>query len=515
MPACASCGGPSAEGRYCSLCGAPLGAATPSTARTRKVVTALFTDVSGFTALGERLDPESLHEVIGRWFEGADRAIERHGGAVEKHMGDGVMAVFGVPVAHEDDVFRAARAALELGDALAELNDELKRRWGVELNARTGLNTGEAVVGDDPTGGWSTFGDAVNVAQRLEAAAEPGQVLVGEQTARLLRGAARLDRATPLMLKGKAAPVTAWRLVAVAPETTELPRSAAMPFVGRTAELRQLRKAFDEVVARRSPRFVTVLGPAGIGKSRLARAFLDDVSTEARPAVGRCLPYGDAITYWPLAEIVRGLAGAADEAAVTSLVKGGARTTEEASLIASRVGRALGLEPGGVPVEEIQWAARRLLEAVAGGEPLVVVVEDIHWAAPTLLDLLEHLAAFAAAAPLLIICLARPELVEGRPGWASVGGEHGSLLRLEPFSATESSELLGQLERDLGLTPGDHAELLSAAEGNPFFLHQLVAMRSEGETGPQGIPPTIQAVLTARIDRLDSGSACGAGGRLD
>ena len=317
---------------------------------------------------------------------------------------------------------------------------------------RTGLNTGDAVVGDDPTGGWSTFGDAVNVAQQLEAAAGPGQVLVGEQAARLLRGAARLEPATPLAVKGKAAPVSAWRLVAVAAETAELPRSAAMPFVGRTAELRLLRKTFDEVVAGRTPKFVTVLGPAGIGKSRLARAFLDDVSTDARSAVGRCLPYGEAITYWPLAEIVGGLAGAADEAASASLVNGGG-SDGGGEPDREPGGSPLGFEPGAVPAEEIQWAARRLLEAVARSEPLVVVVEDIHWAAPTLLDLLEHLATFATAAPLLIICLARPELLEGRPGWASVGGERGSLLRLEPLSATESGELLKQLDRDLGLTP--------------------------------------------------------------
>jgi class 3 adenylate cyclase len=505
MPACASCGGPSAEGRFCSLCGAPLGARPPSAARARKVVTALFSDVSGFTALGERLDPESLHEVIGSWLEGADRAIERHGGAVEKHLGDGVMAVFGVPVTHEDDVLRAARAALEIGEALTELNHKLRQRWGVELNVRTGLNTGEVVVGDDPTGRWSTLGDAVNVAQRLEAAAEPGQVLVGTQTAQLLRGAAALDRVAPLALKGKAEPVAAWRLVAVAPETAELPRSTAMPFVGRTDELGRLRQAFAEVVAGRSPRFVTVLGPAGIGKSRLARAFLDDVAAEARAAVGRCLPYGESITYWPLAEVARELAGAADEAALTGLIEGRAAAPEEARLIAGRVARAVGSEPGSVPVEEIQWATRRLLEAVAQGEPLVVVVEDVHWAAPTLLDLLEHLGTFATAAPLLIVCLARPELLEARPGWASVGGERASLVRLGPFSGAESSELLEELGRDLGVEPEGQADLLAAAEGNPFFLHQLVAMRSEGGDGALGIPPTIQAVLTARIDRLDPG----------
>jgi class 3 adenylate cyclase len=501
MSACASCGGPSEAGRYCSRCGAPLEAGTPSGARTRKVITALFTDVSGFTALGERLDPESLREVVERWFECADRAIERHGGAVERHIGDGVMAIFGAPVAHEDDVLRAARAALEISETLAELNQRLKLRHGVELSVSTGLDTGDAVVGDDPAGRSSTLGDAVNVAQRLEAAAEPGEVLVGEQTAQLLRGAATLDHSAPVGLERKTAPAAPWRLVAVAPETAELPRSAAMPFVGRADELGRLREAFDEVLARRTPRLVTVLGPAGIGKSRLARAFLDDVSSEARAAVGRCLPYGEAITYWPLAEIVRGLAGGTDEAAITSLVDGGA-----ASLIANRVARAVGPERGGVPVEEIQWGARRLLEAVARAEPLVVVVEDIHWAAPTLLDLLEHVVTLASDAPLLVVCLARPDVLEERAGWASVGGERASLLRLDPFSTAESSELLQQLGRDLDLTPDDQAALLTAAEGNPFFLHQLVAMRSEGGEGPPGVPPTIQAVLTARIDRLDPGA---------
>ena len=506
MPACASCGGPSAEGRYCSRCGAPLGVGVPSGARARKVVTALFTDISGFTALGERLDPESLREVVERWFECADRAIERHGGAVETHIGDGVLAIFGVPVAHEDDVLRAARAALEIDEKLTELNQRLKQRHGVELRVSTGLDTGEVVVGDDPTGRSSTLGDAVNVAQQLEAAAEPGEVLVGEQTAQLLRGAATLEHAAPPGRQLEGVPIAARRLVVVAPETAVLPRSAAMPFVGRADELGRLREAFDQVRARRTPRLLTVLGPAGIGKSRLVRAFLDDVSAASRAAVGRCLPYGEAITYWPLAEIVRGLAGGTDEAAISSVVDGGATGARPASLIANRVARAVGPDRGGVPAEEIQWGARRLLEAAAFAEPLVVVIEDIHWAAPTLLDLLEHVASFATDAPLLVVCLARPDLLEERPDWASVGGERASLLRLDPFSKAESNQLLEELGRDLDLTPDDQAALLRTAEGNPFFLHQLVAMRSEGGEGPPGIPPTIHAVLTARIDRLDPGA---------
>ena len=216
MSACASCGGPSEEGaRYCSRCGAPLAGADPTAAVARKVVTVLFSDVRGFTALGERLDPESLHQVMRRWFDGADEAIRRHGGTVEKHIGDAVMAVFGVPVAHEDDALRAARAALDMREGLDGLNHELGRRWDVRLTVRTGINTGEVVVADDPQGQPSILGDAVNVAQRLEAAAEPGQVLVGEPTARLVRGAARLDRVVELAVKGKAVPVRARRLVAV------------------------------------------------------------------------------------------------------------------------------------------------------------------------------------------------------------------------------------------------------------------------------------------------------------
>jgi class 3 adenylate cyclase/tetratricopeptide (TPR) repeat protein len=508
MSACPNCGGPVAQGRrFCSRCGAPLAgdswATDPAPARARKVVTVLFSDVSGFTVLGERLDPESLHQVIGRWFEGTDQVIERHGGTVEKHMGDAVMAVFGVPVVHEDDALRAGRAALEMQQKLADLNEELARRWDVQLSVRTGLNTGEVVVGDDAGGELSILGDAVNVAQRLESAAEPGQVLIGAATARLVRGAARLERVSPLTLKGKAAPVAAWRLDAVASETADLDTHAGASFVGRAAELGQLREALDEALARAAPRLVTVLGPAGIGKSRLVRAFLDDVRGEATAVVGRCLPYGEAITYWPVAEIVRQLAGGEDEAALASLVEGGGLDAKESRLVRSRVARAVGSAPGGVSVEETQWAIRRLLESAARDRPLVVAFEDIHWAAPTLLDLIEHLATFATEAPLVLVSLARPELFEKRPAWRSVGGSLASVLQLEPLSLGDSVELLDILADGAELTADERSRLLAAAEGNPLFLEQTVAMRAEmaGEAEPV-IAPTIQAVVTARIDRL-------------
>jgi class 3 adenylate cyclase/tetratricopeptide (TPR) repeat protein len=508
MSACPKCGGPVTEGRrFCSRCGAPLAGGDPATApvpaRARKVVTVLFSDVSGFTELGERLDPESLHQVIGRWFECADQVIERHGGTIEKHMGDAVMAVFGVPVVHEDDALRAGRAALEMQQKLADLNQELARRWGIQLSVRTGLNTGEVVVGDDAGGESSVLGDAVNVAQRLESAAAPGEVLIGAQTARLVRGAAQLERVAPLRLKGKAAPVTAWRLEGVASETAELRTRVTAAFVGRAAELRQLRDAFDDARARSAPRLVTVLGPAGIGKSRLVRAFLDEVRGEATAVVGRCLPYGEAITYWPVAEIVRQLAAGGDEAALASFLEESDMDAPESRLVASGVARAVGFARGGVPVEETEWAIRRLLEAGAGRRPLVVAFEDIHWGAPTLLDLIEDLATFATDAPLLLVCLARPELFDERPAWKSVGGESASVVQLAPLSLGDSAELLDGLADGPELTVDERTRLLAAAEGNPLFLEQMVAMRAELGDGSQPVvAPTIQAVLTARIDGL-------------
>jgi class 3 adenylate cyclase len=503
MPACASCGRATPDdAKFCAGCGAPVARDAPVPAVTRKVVTVLFSDVCGFTALGEQLDPESLQQLVGRWFHEAQKVIARHGGTVEKYMGDCVMAVFGVPLVHEDDALRAARAALEMHETLVDLNEELAQRWGVRLLVRTGLNTGEAVIGEAPDGERSTVGDAVNVAQRLEASAPPGQVLIGEEAARLVSPAARLDPVEPLALKGKADPVPAWRLVSVSSELAGPPARAETPFVGRGDELRRLRRAFEEAVSERTPRLVTILGPPGIGKSSLARALLSEVEGDATTAVGRCLPYGEGITYWPVAEIVRELAGTGAATAVAALAAEGA-AEEEAELIASRLARIAGFEPGAVPGEEARWAVRKLLESIASRRPLVVVIEDIHWAEPTFLDLLEYLAARLAEVPVLLVCLARLELLDERPSWSALGGEHATVLPLEPLSAGEADELLGRLLHGVDLTADERAGLLGAAEGNPFFLQQMAAMRAEeGDEAVAAVPPTIQAVLTARIDRL-------------
>jgi gamma-glutamyltranspeptidase len=504
VAACATCGEENAQGaRFCSTCGSPLprGDGVPAA---RKTVTVLFCDVSGFTALGEQLDPESLHELLRQWFVEAGQVIARHGGTVEKFIGDAVMAVFGVPVLHEDDALRGARTALELRDTLADLNDALERRWGVRLDIHTGLNTGEASVGTAVDGTTSIMGDAVNVAQRLQSSASRGEVLVGEETAQLIRRAAHLEPLDPLAVKGRAARVPGWRLVSVERTGAGATTAPETPFVGRGLELRLLRDAMGRVSAERRPQLVTVLGPAGIGKSRLTGALLDELQERATAVVGRCLPYGEGITYWPVAEIVRQLSGAASEAALASLIGGGA-ATEESRRVASFVARATGISAGAVSAEETQWSVRRLLEGVAQREPLIVVVEDIHWAEPALLDLLEHLAGRSADVPLLILCLARAELLDDRPEWGNQAAERATQLRLTELSSGESEELLDVLAHGGLLAAAERTKLLAAAEGNPFFLQQMVAFREELGDDAATLPPTVQAVLTARIDRLPRG----------
>jgi class 3 adenylate cyclase/tetratricopeptide (TPR) repeat protein len=491
MPACSACGATNAaDARFCSACGVRL-AADPA-ALTRKTVTTLHSDLAGFTTLSERLDPESLHSVMGRYFTAMHEAIERHGGQVEKYIGDAIMAIFGHPHLHEDDALRAARCAMDMRDALTQLNRELEAGWGVTLHARYGLATGEvafARVGSQP---FFALGDAVNLAQRLEAAAPANEVLINRETARMLGPSARLQRLDPLDLKGKAEPVPAWRLVALLPvgEATQLAPAPRM--VGRDGELEALHAALADVKAARHCRLVTVLGAAGVGKSCLVRSFLSEAEASATTLFGRCLSYGEGITFWPLAAIVEQLAGRADETAIASFLG----NDEDDRWVAARVARAVGFAPGAAPIEEIQLAVRRLFEFAARRRPVVVVVEDIQWAEPTMLAVLEHIAAYAQDVPLLLLCLARTELLKRRPAWPV---EH--TVRLGPLSEPASERLLEQLDPVMAVDADERGRLLAAAEGNPFFLEQLVAMRQE--TGSiAAIPPTIQAILAARADAL-------------
>ncbi|MHB8643494.1 MAG: ATP-binding protein [Gaiellaceae bacterium] len=434
----------------------------------RKTVTVLFADVTGSTALGERLDPEALRSVMTRYFESARAILERHGGTVEKFIGDAVMAVFGVPVAHEDDALRAARAAVELRDA----------DLGVAL--RIGVNTGEVVAADGET---LVTGDAVNVAARLEQAAAPGEILLGDATYRFARNAIRVHAHDAIDAKGKSEPVSVWTLVEVLDDAPAFTRRFDAPFVGREGELAQLRAAFDRAVSGRRSELVTLFGAAGIGKSRLARELVQDIGENARVVVGRCLAYGEGITYWPLAEIVRATAGSDREA--IHAVAGD-------DVVADRIAAVIGFGGEAGTKEETQWAARRYLEALAADKPLVVVLDDLHWAEPTFLDLVEYVADFAAA-PILLLGTARPDLLESRPAWTSPR-PNATVLVLEPLAPADCAALLE------GIDDETRTRILATAEGNPLFVEQLVAMRAEG--GGDFVPPTITALLAARIDSL-------------
>ena len=402
MLTCPSCGRENpADARFCNACGAELAAAGPESREYRKVVTILFCDVVGSTALGESTDPEALRALLGRYFDQMKAIVERHGGTVEKFIGDAVMAVFGVPQLHEDDALRAVRAAVEMRDALPELG----------VQARIGVNTGEVVVGTSES---LATGDAVNVAARLEQSAGAGEVLLGPETARLVRDAVETED-LQLELKGKSEPLTAHRLVALHEQAPAFARRLDAPLVGRERELRRLREAFAQAVDDRSCQLFTILGVAGVGKSRLTAELLGSVG-EASVVRGRCLPYGEGITYWPVVEIAKQLPPAAELGLEPEAV--------------ATIERLLGEDESVGTGDEIPWAVRKLLEAAAQSTALVAVFDDIHWGEPTFLDLLEHVADLSREAPILLLCIARPELLDKRQGWGG-GKLNATTLLLE------------------------------------------------------------------------------------
>ena len=460
-----------------------------SAAAARKTVSVLFCDLANSTALGERLDPEPLRELMGRWYEEMQVALERHGGTVEKFIGDAVMAVFGLPQAHEDDALRAIRAALEMQGAVGRLNASLADRDFPELRIRIGINTGEVVTGD----GAATLatGDAVNTAKRLEEAAGAGDILIGAVTERLVRHATRLDSVTPVEAKGKRAPVEAWRVLGVIAGAESFARRWDTPLVGRSRELDILREGLTAGADRRECRLVTVIGAAGVGKTRLVSELVAEVGSYATVATGRCLPYGDGITFWPLTELIQRLGG---ETAVAKALA----DDPDAALVIERL-RVLGGH-GTAPPEELFWAVRRLFELLARDRPLLVVLEDVHWAEPMLLDLVEHVSRWSREAPILLLCVARPELLEERPQWEGVH------VRLEPLSQGEATQLLDALDAGGILSPELRSRVTEVAQGNPLYAEQLVAMLADEARAAVELvtlPPTIQALLTARLDRLD------------
>jgi class 3 adenylate cyclase/tetratricopeptide (TPR) repeat protein len=517
---CPSCGEANPErAKFCLNCGAVLAAPAVATGETRRVVTIVFADMAGSTAIGERLDPEALRRVQARYFDAMAAVIERHGGTVEKYIGDAVMAVFGIPRLHEDDPVRAVRAASEMQTALDDLNERLRADHDVEVRIRIGVNTGEVVAGDPSAGQRLVTGDTVNVAARLEQAAGAGEVLLGEPTYRLVKDAVEVEEVAPLDLKGKTDPVPAYRLTSVAAEGAGHARNLDSPMVGRDEELDLLRRALQRVTTERTSHLFTLLGPAGVGKSRLVGEFLRGLDTSTTVLAGRCLSYGEGVTYFALLEIVRQAAAIHEDAepadaltALTDLL----RDADDGERIARLTGGVFGWADATTP-EDTSWAVRRLFEYLARERPLVVLIDDIHWAEPLLLDTIAYLADWTRDAEVLLVCVARPELLELRPGWAG-GAVNATTILLEPLPGDQAAELLANLLGDADLPAAARDRILAAAEGNPLFVEEMVGMliddgllrfedgawRPVDDLADLTVPPTIALLLAARLDRLDA-----------
>ncbi|MGZ5345084.1 MAG: ATP-binding protein, partial [Actinomycetota bacterium] len=517
MLTCANCGRESPMTfAFCPSCAAPLAPETP-VRETRKTVTVVFCDVTGSTELGERLDPESLRDVQTRYFDAMRDAIERHGGTVEKYIGDAVMAVFGIPQLHEDDALRATRAAVDMREGLTVLNREFERDRGVTIAVRIGVNTGEVVAGDPTSGQALVTGDAVNVAPRLEEHAAPGEILLGEATHRLVREAVDAEQVEPVVLKGKVREVPAWRLLGMHDVASSMHRHSGSPMVGRERQLAQLRQAYEAAIEDGGCQLFTLLGSAGVGKSRLVEELISGLGDRATVLMGRCLPYGEGITYYPVLEAIKQAAGLADfdlpdvvEARVCAILEG----DEHQATVCRHVSQLMGVAEA-TAGEETFWAIRRFFEASARERPLVLIFDDVHWGEPTFLDLVEHIADWSRGSPILLLCMARSDLLEVRPAWAG-GKSNAATVSLEPLTEEHAWALVTNL---LGVTdlPTELAEaIVEKSEGNPLFVEETLAMliddglvvregdrsRLTGDLSAVMVPPSIQALLAARLDRL-------------
>ncbi len=455
----------------------------------RKLATVVFIDLVDSTTLLADADPEVMRRRVTRFFDQVAHCIVTHGGTVEKFAGDAVMAAFGVPLAHEDDAERAVRAGFATLDRVRELG----------LEARVGIESGE-VVADESDSTFAT-GEAVNLAARLQAKAEPNEIIVGPAAARLLRGRVELEPLHPLTLRGWREPVLAHRVTCVADLGAPVSGLSA-PLVGREPELELLENTYERTVRSRRASLVTIYGDPGVGKSRLAREFVAGLEG-ATVLVGRSLPYGEGVTYWPLAEMVKASSGISDDDPLDDAQRK-LRDYCEDDAVADLLGLAVGVleaVEGERSQQEIAWAARAWAEQLAEAQPLVLLFEDVHWGEEPLLELIEHLAASVREAPLLLLCLARPELLDVRPNWGG-GRVRATTLELEPLGDAESAELVEHLTSELDL-PLDIGTVLAKTEGNPLFVEETVRMLAEGSRGGrERIPDTLQALIAARIDRL-------------
>jgi class 3 adenylate cyclase/tetratricopeptide (TPR) repeat protein len=460
----------------------------------RKLATVLFADLVASTEFVAGQDPEVTRRRVTTFFDGVRRCIETHGGTVEKFAGDAVMAAFGIPLSHEDDAERAVRAALGIRDLVKDLG----------LQARVGIEAGEVVV--DETDSTFATGEAVNVAARLQQAAAAGEILVGDSAYRLTQGSIEVEDAGPLELRGFRKPIAAYRALAALDGQPALPKISA-PFFGRESELDLLENTLTRTIRDRRPHVFTVYGEPGVGKSRLIREFLAGVEG-ATILSGRALPYGEGVTDWPLAEMVKSAAGITDddpmETAKQKLIECcGDEAIAELLGLASGVMEAVEGERG---QPEIAWAAREFADELADVQPLIMVFEDIHWAEEPLLELIDHLAQWVRERALLILCLARPELLDVRPGWGG-GRVRSTAIELEPLGRNDSEALAKALLKEHHLSEHVRTRLLDKTEGNPLFVEETVRMLlEEGAEGEDRIPDSLQAMIAARIDRLPAGA---------
>ncbi len=523
--ACPECGAPVIEGaKFCANCGIPLGgpagelvrppaeAAPVLAAESRKVITALFVDLVDSTRLTEGLDPEEARAVVGKFYKVVEHAVERFEGTVANYLGDGVLAVFGLPLTHEDDPERAVRAGLAIRDAIPTLNEHLTDTHGVQLGTRIGINTGEVVAASGSTFDRDFLvSDAVTTAARLQQTVSSGAVVVGERTYRLTRDVIEYRELSPMAVKGKDVPLTVRQAVAPLPERSEVRRIAA-PLIGRHGELGVLRHLYERSREEGLVHLVTVFGQAGVGKSRLLREFLAEVRDGDPPPLvlrGRGIAFGGQIGYHALIDVLRTQAAIMDTDSPEVLrAKLGQWLAdilpEGADLLAGLLltfGTADGTGESPELMRQKLFAAwRALLAGLAATRPTIGAFEDLHWADDGVLDLIEDLSVTVEGVPLFIVCLARPELLERRPRWGG-GGRNATTLDLKPLRPQEAEQLVAALSSQ-GVPPEVRQTIAQRAGGNPLFVEELVRMLMEGSTPGAAIPDTVQAVITARIDRL-------------